>query len=331
MINSEIEEIVNKYKLSLKVKDEKYIVHVGNTLDMRRDNALPELKQYKGEIISCLIQKRKEEKNQAKSNTKPGLKVAYSDLFNKYKSLLFVYIRTTGAQPYTSQICELAAVKFSLENGKVVNRGQMDKLIKLNPGVLVAEKFQRVLGFTSERLTKEGTSEVEVADEFYHILTDDEEKEGNHIVTRNTLVIAHHGQITFEFLNQMFVRFGYLEFMRNHDFLDTMTVLRDRRAGKGNLVDAFHEYGMQDKDNSNPAPEPGKTICLKGIDEVKHLAYVALKMDQERADLFKYVNLFGLKPNTKPQDRFPHVVYKNQTACEKMRAENEILPVQKIG
>lgn len=257
--------------------------------------------------------------------------MGYKDLFRKYKALLFCYIRTTGANPYTSQVCELAAVKFLVSNGKMVNGGQMDRLIRLNPGVMMAQKFEKYLGFTSQQLTKEGESELEVCNEFYHMLTDNEEKDDKgRIVTKNTLVIAHHGQITFEFINQLLVRYGYFGFMRNHDLLDTMTVLRDRRAGAGNLIDAFHEYGMEDKPEETKT-EAGK-IALKGMDEVKHLAYVTLKMDQERPDLYKYINVFGVKPNAKkPMDRFPHVVYREQTPCESIRAENDILPMKKIG
>lgn len=242
----------------------------------------------------------------------------YADLFQKYDALIFTYIRTTGVNPFTSQICELAAVRFVVEKGHIANGGQMDHQIRLLPGVVLTEKFSRLLGVTAESLKLNGLYEVDVADEFYKMIGKSE----------RPLLIAHHGQITNEFLNQMWSRMYYSQMWSGkcrsfdqYDFLDTMTVLRDRRPGNGNLVDAFHAYGLKDQ-------APTGT----GMDEVKHLAYVALKMDAERPDLVKYVNVFGVSPNKPVLTRFRNVQYKPQTVCTEMRGEEEILPIlEKAG
>lgn len=237
----------------------------------------------------------------------------YKDLFQNYDALVFCYVRTTGADVYACQIIELAAVRFVIdrEKGKILNGGQIDRKIKLLPGVHLPRKIADYLHLTEDSLEKNGLYEIDVADEFKKMLK----------ASEKTLVIAHHGQMTFGFITHLFYRFGYTHFQDDFDLLDTKTVLADRKPGNGNLTAAFEAYGLKEKKTDGT-----------GLGEVKKLAYVALKMDEERADLCRYINVFAT-PNPNGLHRnmaLQKITYLPQTACESIRPEEEILPAKVV-
>lgn len=70
------------------------------------------------------------------------------------------------------------------------------------------------------------------------------------------------------------------------DWLDSLTVYKDRRPYPHKLANAILAYGLEDKvQNSHRA-----------IDDVLALFEVLKAMDAERDDLASYVNLFGYNP-----------------------------------
>mgnify|MGYP000137852126 CR=1 FL=1 len=70
------------------------------------------------------------------------------------------------------------------------------------------------------------------------------------------------------------------------DWLDSLTVYKDRRAYPHKLANAIIAYELEDKvQNSHRA-----------IDDVLALFEVLKAMDEERDDLCTYVNLFGYNP-----------------------------------
>ena len=75
------------------------------------------------------------------------------------------------------------------------------------------------------------------------------------------------------------------------DYLDTLTVYKDRRKYPHKLESAIVEYHLTGKvQNSHRA-----------IDDCKALMEVAKAMDEERDDLDRYVNLFGFNPKYGPE------------------------------
>ena len=96
------------------------------------------------------------------------------------------------------------------------------------------------------------------------------------------LMIAHNAQFDACFLRELLRGFkpGHL------DWLDSLTVYKDRRPYPHKLANAILAYELEDKvQNSHRA-----------IDDVLALLEVLKAMDEERDDLGSYVNLFGYNP-----------------------------------
>ena len=97
-----------------------------------------------------------------------------------------------------------------------------------------------------------------------------------------TLMIAHNAQFDACFLR------GLLRGQKvgRIDWLDSLTVYKDRRPYPHKLANAILAYELEDKvQNSHRA-----------IDDVLALFEVLKAMDEERDDLGSYVNLFGYNP-----------------------------------
>ena len=84
------------------------------------------------------------------------------------------------------------------------------------------------------------------------------------------------------------------------DYLDTLTVFRDRRRYPHKLENAIAEYGLSGKvENSHRA-----------VDDCKALYEVTKRMWEEKADLDRYVNVFGFLKKYGPEKHpFKKVTY----------------------
>ena len=103
------------------------------------------------------------------------------------------------------------------------------------------------------------------------------------MIASRTLIIAYNAQFDLNFIEQMCIR---QQKTINADFLDPMTIFKDRRAFPHKLSNAIEAYGLEEKvQNSHRA-----------IDDVYALVEVTSAMSQERNDLKDYVNLFGYNP-----------------------------------
>ena len=70
------------------------------------------------------------------------------------------------------------------------------------------------------------------------------------------------------------------------DYLDTLTIYKDRAAYPHKLANAIEHYGLA-----------GKVVnSYRAIDDVKALLEVTKAMGAERGDLRDYVNIFGYNP-----------------------------------
>lgn len=70
------------------------------------------------------------------------------------------------------------------------------------------------------------------------------------------------------------------------DFLDVLTVYKDRRAYPHKLANAIVAYDLQDKAQNTH----------RAIDDVLAMFEVMKAMEAERDDLSSYVNIFGYNP-----------------------------------
>lgn len=196
-----------------------------------------------------------------------------SSLLDRYKSIVVFDTETTGLNFSTDQIIELAAVKIiKNERGKVVIDSEMDEFISLPEGQNLDPFVVNLTGITDEMLLQKGISSGSAAKLFYDMSCDGP-----------TLLVAHNAQFDLMFTRNLLRGCKYSCCL---DFLDTLTVYKDRRPYPHKLKDAITAYGLDGKvQNSHRA-----------IDDVKALVEVLMAMDSERPDLEQYINLFGFNP-----------------------------------
>lgn len=169
-------------------------------------------------------------------------------------------------------------------------------------------------GITDERLAAEGIPEGNAAAAFANMIYSSD----------RTLLVAHNAQFDLLLVREMLGRFT--EFVEEGgdvldfcDYLDSLTVYKDRRAYPHKLANAIAAYKLGDKvKNSHRA-----------IDDVEALLEVCKAMDNERADLLSYVNVFGYNPKYGVTgDRLPRVTYWPQHFNDYMQSPYYTLPAR---
>lgn len=135
------------------------------------------------------------------------------------------------------------------------------------------------------------------------------------------LLVAHNAQFDLLFTSEMLQRHGNggLEAQNAADYLDSLTVYKDRRAYPHKLANAILTYKLEDKvQNSHRA-----------IDDVAALFEVCKAMDAERSDLLSYVNVFGYNPKYGVSGkRIEKVAYWPQNFNKYMQAPSYTLPAK---
>jgi DNA polymerase-3 subunit epsilon len=207
----------------------------------------------------------------------------FETLFKEYKRLVFFDTETTGFDPEkTDQITELAAL--TLEQGKEPT--ELDAFVHLFRMSELPPKIVELTGITDILLASEGRDEVEVIRDFVNLM-----QSGG-----KTLLIAHNAQFDLRFIAYAIHRHkeegkGWMMVFNDCDYLDTLTVYKDRRRYPHKLENAIAEYGLAGKvQNSHRA-----------IDDTKALMEVARKMEEEKDDLIQYINIFGFNPKYGPE------------------------------
>ena len=189
---------------------------------------------------------------------------------NKYERYVVFDTETTGLQPDECQIIEFAALVLD-ENAQVI--AEIDQFIKAES---IPPKITELTGITKAN-------------------TDDGIEESNLVTLINkinkvpTLWIAHNAHFDLSFVRSTYNRCGYDfdEAFKNCDFLDTLTVYRDRADKPHRLANAIEHYKCEDVENSHRA-----------IDDVKALWAVVRAIVKERNDLGIYINVFGGNSST---------------------------------
>jgi len=233
------------------------------------------------------------------------------DLFQKYEAVVFFDTETTGLDAKTSQIIELAAIRIvQAADGSLHTADSADMFIKLPEGQRLPEKIVELTGITDEKLAAEGIPEWNAAATF-----------ANMIYSSRTLLVAHNAQFDLLFVREMLGRLTNFAIngagLSRCDFLDSLTVYKDRRAYPHKLANAITAYKLEGKvQNSHRA-----------IDDVLALYEVCKAMDAERPDLSTYINLFGYNPKYGVTgDRLPRVSYWPQRFNDYMQPPRYTLP-----
>jgi DNA polymerase-3 subunit epsilon len=198
------------------------------------------------------------------------------NIFKRYGAVVFFDTETTGLDADTCQIIELAAMRVE-KIGENFETKVADLFVKLPEGQKIPEKIVKLTGITDETLEADGVTEAAAASTFAGMIARDKGP---------VLLVAHNAQFDLLFVQAMLDRHYWPGMLSNEDFLDSLTVYKDRRPYPHKLANAIEAYKLQDKvQNSHRA-----------IDDVAALFEVCKAMDKERADLLTYVNIFGYNP-----------------------------------
>lgn len=224
-----------------------------------------------------------------------------------YDNLVFFDTETTGFDPKENRIIELAAVKIS-----PCNSSRIDYFVKLPLMQFIPDKIVELTGITDKMLDDEGVSEEEALKEFAGLLTG----------AGKTLLIAHNAQFDLNFIGWAFWRYreehpSWNRAFNEADYLDSLTVYKDRRAFPHKLANAIESYKLGDKVQNTH----------RAIDDCLALFEVTKAMQAERGDLESYINIFGVNPKYGVSgSTLKKVIYHNQGFNNSMTTPEQTLP-----
>jgi len=200
--------------------------------------------------------------------------------------IIFFDTETSGLDCSCCKIIELAML--TVENGIIVDT--YDEFIDI--GEFISPKISQLTGITNNMIQNEGIDEETVAYDLKERLT------------ANTLMVAHNCQFDLQFVYSLLKRHfpddaDYI--VSNLNWIDTVSVLKDRKDYPHKLIDAVKYYGI------------GEVNFHRAIDDAKALYQVAVAMKNERDDLSEYINIFGYNPKFGVSGiKFPFIEYKRQ-------------------
>ncbi len=193
---------------------------------------------------------------------------------------------------------------ITVVDGEIVE--EYDEFIKVDG--LLPPKITKITGITDKMLADDGLDEKTVANDLKERLTE------------GTLMIAHNAQFDLSFVYHLLKRHFPSEaydIVENMHWLDTLTVLKDRKEYPHKLIDAVEHYELEEVN------------FHRAIDDTKVLYEVYKQMKNERDDLVEYIDLFGYNPKF-PIDseyKFDFIEYKRQYYQNiGMVPANQILP-----
>ncbi len=198
----------------------------------------------------------------------------FESLFSKYDRLVLFDTETTGLQFSRDEIIEFAAVVVEQQDGKAVILQQYDELITLSPGSVVPPLIENLTGITTQDIRERGIPKTRVCRDIAEM------------IQGNTLLLAYNAHFDLSFLFYMLLRDGDPAILKGKDKLDLLTVYKDRKPYPHKLCNAIEAYGLS-----------GKVVnSHRAVDDVIATVAVMEEMEKEKADLERYVNLFGFNP-----------------------------------
>lgn len=213
--------------------------------------------------------------------------------------VIYFDTETSGLDCHSCQIIELAMI--TVIDGEIVD--EYDEFIQIDGRL--PPNITRITGIT-EKMLKDGKTESEVAVDLKDRLTP------------GTLMIAHNAQFDLSFVYNLLKRhypYDADDIVENLDWLDTLTVFKDRAKYPHKLCDAVEHYNI---------PEVN---FHRAIDDTKALLAVTRAMNAERDDLEEYVNVFGYNPKYPVgDDGFSFIEYKKQYYNNFIVPSSRILP-----
>ena len=200
--------------------------------------------------------------------------MAFENLFSKYDRLVLFDTETTGLLYSRDEIIEFAAIVVEQRGGVPTVIQEYDQLVSLSPGGFVPPKIEELTGISTQDIREKGLPKTRVA------------RDISEMIRGNTLLLAYNAHFDLSFLFYFLLRDGDPAILKGKDKLDLLTVYRDRRPFPHKLCSAIDAYGLAGKvKNSHRA-----------VDDVLATLAVMEEMEKEKADLERYINLFGYIP-----------------------------------
>ena len=198
----------------------------------------------------------------------------FEALFSQYDRLVLFDTETTGLQFARDEIIEFAAVVVEQRDGKAVILEEYDELITLSPGNIVPPMIESLTGITTQDIAEKGIPKEQVCRDIARM------------IAGNTLLLAYNAHFDLSFLFYLLLRSGDPAILKGKDKLDLLTVYKDRHSYPHKLCNAIEVYSLS-----------GQVVnSHRAVDDVIATVAVMKAMEQERADLERYVNLFGYNP-----------------------------------
>jgi len=198
----------------------------------------------------------------------------FETLFEKYDRLVIFDTETTGLHYSRDEIIEFAAIVVERHHGEVVVTREYDELISLTPGNIVPAKITELTGISTRDLLEKGIPKAQVCADIAQMMAG------------NTLLLAYNAHFDLSFLYYLLLRSGDPMILKGKDKLDLLTVYKDRRSFPHKLCSAIEAYGLT-----------GKVVnSHRAVDDVLATLEVMKAMEGEKADLERYINLFGYNP-----------------------------------
>lgn len=232
-------------------------------------------------------------------------------LLSEYRTIVFFDTETTGLDPVNDRIIELACVKVKLKQFDEIDIEKFDYFIEPDDKRPVPEKITELTHITNYDVY-EGDNHIseQQAAHLFEV----------YINMPKTLLVAHNAQFDLNFVKNLLLRNDErvaLHLLDEADYLDSLTVFKDRAKFPHKLVNAIEHYGLEDQvKNSHRA-----------VDDTLALAYVVNAMFKERNDLLAYVNVFGYNEKYGVNgERFSKITYSPQSYGYYIKPKNKILP-----
>ncbi len=191
-------------------------------------------------------------------------------MLNHKKVIVFDF-ETTGLNPLNSQIIEIGAIVLEKDVEGVFKITQELQKLMRSDGPL-PQKIIEITHITDDILLREGVSQEEGFMEFLKLYSKD------------ALLVAYNIQFDLSFLNQYFKKFWNPNFEFENDILDVMAIYKDRHRYPHRLESAVGHYQIA-------APN-----THRALDDVKATLSVLIKMNQEKSNISRYVNVIGYNP-----------------------------------
>lgn len=215
-----------------------------------------------------------------------------SGLFFNYDFVVFFDTETSGLDFVNDTIVELAFLKFEVKNGAFYCLNKFDEFLTPPEGLRMNPTATQVNGITDAMLQISGICQEKAADTI-----------GTMLGGGKTLLIAYNANFDLTFLDHYIARNNIMASLALADFIDALTVFKDRRQYPHKLANAVDAYQL------------GSIVknSHRAIDDTQALLFVVNAMAEEKSDLEHYINLFGYNPKYGISgERFSKIEYKAQ-------------------